>query len=158
MKPCIACGQTKPISMFYMHKQMKDGHLNKCKECCKLAENKRRSENLEEIRAYDRMRGSLPHRLEANRLWQKTPNGSVSHREANKRYKEKYKNRAAAKYIFGNAVRDGKIHRLPCQVCGESKSEGHHPDYDRPLDVVWLCVLHHKAAHKLANAIERGRD
>jgi hypothetical protein len=158
MKSCIACDQTKPLSMFYAHPKMKDGHLNKCKDCCKQAASKRRSEKLEEIKAYDRMRGSLPHRLEANKIRQKTPHGSVAHQEANRRYRERYKNRSAARYIFGNAVRDGKITRLPCQVCGNDKSEGHHPDYDRPLDVVWLCVTHHKAAHKLGNAIERGRD
>ena len=27
------------------------------------------------------------------------------------------------------------------------KAEAHHPDYDRPLDVIWLCPQHHKALH-----------
>jgi len=35
MKNCISCGDTKPLDSFYKHKQTKDGHLNKCKECCK---------------------------------------------------------------------------------------------------------------------------
>ena len=34
MKPCIACGKIKPIDDFYLQKGMKDGHLNKCKQCC----------------------------------------------------------------------------------------------------------------------------
>jgi len=46
------------------------------------------------------------------------------------------------------AVRTGNIKRKPCQVCGELKVEGHHPDYDKPLDVIWLCRKHHIAAHK----------
>lgn len=157
MKRCICCQEEKPIDCFYVHKMMKDGRLGKCKECCKHHANERRAAKLEEVRAYDRMRGSLPHRLEANRVRQKTEAGKQNHVEANRRYKEKYKNRAAARYIFGNAVRDGKIKKLPCQVCGKEDSEGHHPDYDRPLDVVWLCMLHHKEAHKLANALERER-
>ena len=35
MKKCIRCGIDKELNDFYAHPQMQDGHLNKCKECCK---------------------------------------------------------------------------------------------------------------------------
>ncbi len=47
----------------------------------------------------------------------------------------------------GNALRLGVLVRQPCVVCGEPKSEAHHEDYDRQLDVTWLCRAHHKAHH-----------
>jgi hypothetical protein len=33
----------------------------------------------------------------------------------------------------------GKLRQRPCRHCGESKTERHHPDYARPLYVIWLC-------------------
>ena len=46
-----------------------------------------------------------------------------------------------------NAIKSGKLIRLPCIICGNVKSHGHHPDYSKPLDVIWLCKRHHLEAH-----------
>jgi hypothetical protein len=47
-----------------------------------------------------------------------------------------------------NALRIGEMTRSPCSVCGAAEAQAHHPDYSRPLDVVWLCDKHHKAEHR----------
>jgi hypothetical protein len=47
------------------------------------------------------------------------------------------------------ALRIGLLVRQPCEVCGATKHiHGHHDDYDKPLEVRWLCAKHHAAWHK----------
>ena len=45
------------------------------------------------------------------------------------------------------AVRIGKLTRLPCQKCGAEKSEAHHEDYSKALEVLWLCKKRHAGEH-----------
>lgn len=49
---------------------------------------------------------------------------------------------------FVAALYSGQILRRDCEVCGSAISEGHHDDYSKPLDVVWLCRTHHRARHR----------
>jgi hypothetical protein len=42
----------------------------------------------------------------------------------------------------------GRLKKLPCEVCGNPKSDGHHDDYAKPLDVKWLCRKHHAERHR----------
>ena len=52
----------------------------------------------------------------------------------------------SAQVAVSNAIRDGRLERQPCEVCGE-KAQAHHDDYSKPLDVRWLCPIHHGALH-----------
>lgn len=49
---------------------------------------------------------------------------------------------------MGSAILSGKLVRLPCEMCGDKKSEGHHTDYGEPLKVSWLCRKHHEEWHR----------
>ena len=49
----------------------------------------------------------------------------------------------------------GKLRQKPCRHCGESRTERHHPDYARPLFVIWLCRPCHLKLH--ANKRRRAR-
>ncbi len=139
MKTCFKCGEVKPLTDFYRHPKMADGHLNKCKACTKRDVAEHREAHIEDVRAYDRQRAALPHRKELNR-------------EMSQRYKVSQPKRRAAQVAVGNAVRDGRLAKLPCLICG-ADAEAHHADYDRPLDVVWLCPPHHKQAHALVRKV-----
>lgn len=54
----------------------------------------------------------------------------------------------AARNALRYAIKSGKIAKYPCEKCGEIKSQGHHTDYSKPLDVVWLCSKHHHEIHR----------
>jgi hypothetical protein len=60
---------------------------------------------------------------------------------------ERRKDRARS--IAGVALRRGKLVRQPCGACGEPKAEMHHPDYSKPLEIVWLCRSDHLLLHRL---------
>lgn len=47
------------------------------------------------------------------------------------------------------AIESGKLSREPCARCGEPETLPHHEDYDRPLDVVWLCRSCHSHHHRI---------
>lgn len=59
-----------------------------------------------------------------------------------------HKGKIKAVHAIGNAIRDGRIIRKPCEICGEIKSQAHHTDYRKYYDVKWLCFKHHRQAHK----------
>ena len=157
MKTCFKCGCEKPFSEFYRHKGMADGHLGKCKACTKTDVSTHREENIEKVRAYDRERGILPHRVEARKTYQETEAFRHSHAKANQKYRVSKPERERARSAVSRAVRHGRL--IPWPVCAipecDCAPEAHHPDYSRPLEVVWLCDGHHKDAHKLARDLER---
>lgn len=60
-------------------------------------------------------------------------------------YRKKYPEKLSAKDKVRYAIKKGLISRKPCEVCKDIKSQGHHDDYSKPLEVRWLCSKHHRA-------------
>ena len=58
-------------------------------------------------------------------------------------YQKQYPERYQARQIAYRNVCNGKLRKQPCAVCANSKSESHHSDYSKPLEVIWLCKKHH---------------
>lgn len=46
-----------------------------------------------------------------------------------------------------SAINRGILVRQPCEVCGDEKTDAHHDDYRKPIDVRWLCRRHHIELH-----------
>ena len=144
-KVCFKCLSEKPISDFYRHPRMGDGHLNKCKKCAKKD-------------VADRIK-----------IKEKDFNWVLSerkrHRQKSRKYREegkKYKKSDYKKWLLQNpekkkahmevknALRSGRMHRHPCCICG-NKAHAHHEDYSKPLEVIWLCPKHHGERHVQIN-------
>lgn len=121
-KVCFKCKIEKPLSEFYKHPQMGDGHLNKCKECTKqdVRDNYDKKILSEDWVERERTRG----REKYHRLG----------------YRDKYKTvhpmtRNVYKYM-------SKRISIP------NGYEIHHWDYNKPYDVFLLNRRAHKVVHK----------
>lgn len=142
-KTCRDCNTEKPIERFGRSRNYRDGFKNHCKECCGL-----------KVKQYRATPEGLAKKREADRRYKSANRSAVSSYKYawNERNKEK-KNAQAAVW---QAVKKGTLVRQPCW-CGDIKSEGHHGDYSKPLEVVWLCRKHHAELHRLINADKGSR-
>lgn len=55
--------------------------------------------------------------------------------------------KANVRSYAGAYKRRGRLSPEVCQVCGDERSQMHHEDYDKPLDVTWLCRPCHMDLH-----------
>ena len=137
MKECFKCHIVKPLSDFYPHKRMADGYLGKCKVCNRI---------------------DSATQLEKNKL---NPEWLDKEKERVrlKQLKLKGKPRTIIYAEIKRKITNGEINKLPCAVCGNAKAQGHHEDYTKPFDLVWLCTRHHADRHiHLRNAKTLGQQ
>lgn len=120
---CPKCGITKSLDWFYKDSSHGTGYRRWCKEC----ERKNNRSNREYYKNY--------YHLHAKKriLWAKEDYW-------------KNHNKHIARKRLKYAVSAGNIKREPCVICGKTEVEGHHTDYSKPLQVIWLCTMHHRLA------------
>lgn len=138
---CSKCLEEKVDSEFSKDANRKTGRHPQCKAChasyargwylrnrtlTRERVKQNRLDNLEDRRAY-------------GREWNKK-------NQANQNRKER-----KARNALNHAIRKGRLKRNPCERCGEKKTQGHHEDYSKPLDVVWLCIDCHGERHREIN-------
>jgi hypothetical protein len=134
-KPCKKCDAIRNAEWNKAHP---DKRKQSCRKYSQSAKGKERYKKYTEENA---------ERLRANwsRWYQRHKEDEIN-RQRFRRANERRKYRA--RELVAYAVKTGKLIKLPCSVCGSTKSEAHHPDYSKALDVVWLCSKHHAAIAK----------
>lgn len=141
---CKSCGLEKAPSLFYA------SNKSRCKECIKARVKVNREENVERYKEFERSRANNPERVQARKEYLLTDAGKASKKKAINKYKESNPKKRAVHVITGNAIRDNKLTKGNCEVCGSDETiVAHHCDYDKPLVVMWLCAKHHSEWHDL---------
>lgn len=109
--------------------------MNKCKECTK-GDSKKTYEKIQ----------SIPELAIRERKRQRIKENKRRIEGRTKKYKKQLR-RSPASDILAKAIRLKQIEKKPCEICGKTRAQGHHEDYSKPLDVVWLCIRHHNDRH-----------
>ncbi len=132
MKTCTKCKKSKPLADFQPEPRYETGVRSRCRECFNLANALYRSQHPELV-------------TERKRRYRTRNRKAI--RDNERLYRSNHPERGRAKTNLYCAVKSGKLSRRPCEICGGLDVHGHHFDYDRQLDVVWLYRSHHMKLH-----------
>lgn len=142
-KTCKGCGEHKPLAEFYADKTTKDGLRGKCKSCMNAYVKQWRKESPEKWRKIQVVYMER-HRENSKRSRHKTGR----YRDYTKVYSATHPLENKARRKASYAIETGVLWREPCAYCGSDMNvDAHHPDYAKPLDVVWLCRPCHTVEH-----------
>jgi len=124
-KKCFKCGEVKFIADFYIHPQMGDGHLNKCKDCTRL-----------DSKAYF-------HKKSKDENW--VDKQRARGREKYKRLGYNKHSKAASELFPEKSIASARAKYIECK----DGNERHHWSYNEEhwRDVVELPIKDHRRAH-----------
>jgi len=136
------------------HKKWIENNLDKYKESDKKSSKKSYEKHKDQRLEYNKLYREVyaEEKRKADNSWRLKNPDKV--KENRRRYPEKNK----ARHLLRSAIRKGEIVRPTiCSRCKEEGYiEGHHFDYNKPLDVIWLCKKCHAKEHKQNKRKEDG--
>lgn len=149
MKTCTNCYQDKGHDEFHKVKRHKDGLAYFCKQCtCEKARNNRLAK-LDEYKEKARIKSRTCQRQkQTTKEFQKRPEEVEKSRARNRLWSKNNRIKKNAHGLVYKALAKGKLLKSTCEKCGEEKTEAHHRDYSKPLEVMWLCRVHHAEIHR----------
>jgi hypothetical protein len=150
MKTCRECNVEKPLSEFYAHAKMTDGHLNKCKQCVKERISRYAKANPDKKKQWAKNYANSEAGLKRAKAYLSTERGKAVRKNRMDNYRKNHPIRDRARYLVSYEIKCGRLIRPEvCSCCNaECKPHGHHDNYTKPLDVTWLCEPCHKQWHK----------
>jgi len=132
---CTKCGRRKPLTDFPPHKHCRGGRNTQCRECINAYHREYNRRHPERARAKYRR---FYHR----------------HKDRIAKREQQLDRRAKndIRQLVRLAVKTGVLTKPDrCEHCGTTppphRLHAHHPDYAKPLDVVWLCSYCHGKEH-----------
>lgn len=136
---CRMCGEDKPVREYY-------GQHRECKVCSRVIFMKNRLLNLEEYRLRDRIYSRNQQVVNPDECRRR---GREEYCKAKATNLEFLKLKKRAHNLVRKALAKGVLVKPEfCQDCGSmSETEAHHDDYNRPLDIRWLCLECHNGLH-----------
>lgn len=146
---CKVCGMAKPVESFGRYKSR---GVEYRRHTCKGCYNKKWSPIIASHNSryyHENVNGYADRkRQQASRQHLENPQ---AHYNRNVEYWRRHPQKAACTQAVRAAVKSGKLKRLPCSICGSQRSQAHHDDYTKPLEVVWFCSKHHGERHRDIN-------
>jgi len=166
MKVCTKCHKSLDESEFQKNSSVRCGLRPDCRYCNQEKSRQYRLTHLQETSNQKKKwyilnkesalkkarKWSLLHRekrITITRNWrqnnpQKDKDSCIKSRKKNN---IKYTKRYSARWATNTAIKRGTLIKQSCIICQNPDVQAHHRDYNKPLDVLWLCPAHHSAWH-----------
>lgn len=147
---CRVCREVKHIFDYMSGFKKKNDYI--CKLCYRIENKIYRYGKLEHIRRLNReaMRRWVERNPELCRIRSKEYKKRNLEKIGayNRKYRQENKKAFLAYNTIQKALRKNKIQKLSCEICNNPKVHAHHDDYEKPLEIRWLCPKHHRKLHK----------
>jgi len=157
---CKSCGNTNPVDFYKSINTY-------CKDHWKAKVKANRESRSDQYQAYERSRAHLPHRIKSrgysgngkiglycvipdnHPAYDSSTSIALAWTKRNPSNRSSRSNQHTAHLEYNRALNKGLLVKSDCEICGSSNRIcGHHNDYNKPLEVVWMCTACHNKWHR----------
>ena len=141
MRKCSRCKKEKNIQEFHKNKRQPQGYEYYCKECSRIFKLNVLSNGGNKKKYLELMR-----KANKKSYWKDIEESRRKKRNFYRKREMEYK----ANALLNVYIKRGKVIKKDiCEDCYNKKAiDGHHEDYKKPLEVIWLCEKCHGRRHR----------